>query len=421
MIKSKTTAYFIKLIKTPAKGILIILFIVFKVEAQIPGVLKPGNYNVAAYYHPMFHLEPRLKDFESKRILEWEKVKNARPRFPNHSQPKVPFWGYEDDSNPKVMEKKIKTAVEYGIGAFIFEFYWYNDSSLFEKCLKDGFLKSANVKDIKFALMWTNHDWNEFELKSIWPASFNSTVSPESFDKMTDHIISAYFKQPNYWKINGCPYFSIYRIDKFIEGMGGRGNALRYLQRFRMKVKREGFPDVHLNIITRGLENINSENGQTQPEELAAILNFNSISSYSWLNDTYLGKFPVTPYDEVLQRVEMNWNKNAGKYKIPFYPNVTMGWDISPSSDLKSAYEFKSDMNCVLGENTPSYFKVALEKARKYLDDRKIKNKIILINSWNNWSCGSYLEPDTVFKMDYLKTIKHIFKDNNEEEIFTEE
>ena len=32
---------------------------------------------------------------------EWELIKAAKPRFPNHDQPKKPLWGYTDESDPE--------------------------------------------------------------------------------------------------------------------------------------------------------------------------------------------------------------------------------------------------------------------------------------------------------------------------------
>jgi len=39
------------------------------------------------------------------------------------------------------------------------------------------------------------------------PLFYPGKITFETFDKMTDYIISAYFSQPSYWKIDGCPYF----------------------------------------------------------------------------------------------------------------------------------------------------------------------------------------------------------------------
>ena len=40
------------------------------------------------------------------------------------------------------------------------------------------------------------------------------------------------------------------------------------------------------------------------------------------------------------------------------------------------------------------------------------KTKMFNINKWNEWTEGSYLEPDMVNGMGYLNAIKKVFKDN---------
>ena len=35
--------------------------------------------------------------------------------------------------------------------------------------------------------------------------------------------------------------------------------------------------------------------------------------------------------------------------------------------------------------------------------------RILTINCWNEWTEGSYLEPDTIHGMKYLEAIKEVF------------
>jgi hypothetical protein len=66
------------------------------------------NITVASYYFGNYHPgDPRNTKMKGKNWSEWELVKAARPRFPGHPQPKVPLWGYTDESDPKVMAQKI--------------------------------------------------------------------------------------------------------------------------------------------------------------------------------------------------------------------------------------------------------------------------------------------------------------------------
>lgn len=83
------------------------------------------NVKKYAWYFPNWHPTPLNDRWHGKGWTEWECVKHASPKFEGHVQPKVPLWGYEDESDPKVFEKKIQTAHDYGIDGFIFDFYWF--------------------------------------------------------------------------------------------------------------------------------------------------------------------------------------------------------------------------------------------------------------------------------------------------------
>jgi hypothetical protein len=59
--------------------------------------------------------------------------------------------------------------------------------------------------------------------------------------------------------------------------------------------------------------------------------------------------------------------------------------------------------------NTPELFQEGLIKAKAYLDGLANEPKILNINSWNEWTEGSYLEPDSIHGMAYLNAIRKVF------------
>jgi hypothetical protein len=103
------------------------------------------------------------------------------------------------------------------------------------------------------------------------------------------------------------------------------------------------------------------------------------------------------------------WERVEKAFSLPYYPNVTMGWDASPrtvQSDayLNVGYPFVS----MLANNTPERFREALALAKARLDQRTSR-KILSINAWNEWTEGSYLEPDTQYGLAYLEAVRDVF------------
>ena len=63
-----------------------------------------------------------------------------------------------------------------------------------------------------------------------------------------------------------------------------------------------------------------------------------------------------------------------------------------------------------INNNTPENFKMALQMTRDKLLADPDGPRIMNINCWNEWTEGSYLEPDTINGMAYLEAIKSVFK-----------
>jgi hypothetical protein len=64
----------------------------------------------------------------------------------------------------------------------------------------------------------------------------------------------------------------------------------------------------------------------------------------------------------------------------------------------------------VLKNNTPENFQRALQNARSWSDMNIKTNKVITINSWNEWTEGSFLEPERQFGYRYLEALESVFK-----------
>ena len=294
---------------------------------------------------------------------EWELVKAARPRFPGHHQPNVPLWGYADESDPKVMEQKIAAAADHGVDAFIFDWYYYNDGPFLDRPIDSGFLKARNNARLKFALMWANHDWQEiqpYKLGSKREILYPGVVTPESFDKICDHVIRSYFKHPSYWRIDGKPYFSFYDLTKLMEGFGSVEATRAALDKFRATAIAAGLPGLHLNAVVWGHAVLPVEKVPADPVQLVKDLGFDSVTSYVWIHHVALPKLQ-TDYNEVRDAYFRYWNEATRKFDVPYYPNVTMGWDSSPRAHQDDEFgNFGYPFTNTIAGNTPERFQEAL-------------------------------------------------------------
>lgn len=369
---------------------------------------------VASYYFGNYHPgDPRNEEYHGKGWNEWELVKNAKPRFPGHQQPKVPLWGYEDESDPQVMAKKIDAAADHGIDAFIFDWYDYNGPFL-ENPINKGFLKAPNRNRLKFALMWANHDWLDIQpyrrgapAKLMYPGK----VDQKAYDRITDHVINDYFLQPNYWKIDGKPYFSIYDLGRFLESFGTVEATKAALDAFRAKAVKAGLPGVHFNLVAWGSPILPGESQPANYSRLAQVLGFDSVTSYVWIHHASLPN-QATDYNAVRDQYFNYWDRLVAEKTLtmPFFPNVTMGWDPSPRAAQDQEYgNFGYPFMNVISGNTPQRFKEALQLTKDRLEAQTTSPKVVTINCWNEWTEGSYLEPDTVNKFGYLEAVRDVF------------
>jgi hypothetical protein len=376
-----------------------------------------GQYEIAAYYFANYHPgDPRNAAVHGAGWSEWEVLKRAVPRFAGHYQPRVPLWGWEDESDPGVMARKIAAAAKHGLSAFIFDWYWYNDGPFLERALEQGFLQAANNDRLKFAIMWANHNWVDLHPAKAYECRrgdqrllYPGPVTRATFETIVAHTIATYFKHPAYWTVAGAPYYSIYDLSALIEGLGGVDATRDALAYFRAKTKEAGFPDLHLNQVLWNSAILPGESAVRDPGELLKTLGYDSFTSYVWIHHVPMLSFPETDYMEVCRGYLDYWEKSAGAVGLPYYPNATMGWDSSPRTVQSEIFQNAGyPFTPVLAGNTPQRFRDALAQIKARMD--AAGTRILTVNAWNEWTEGSYLEPDTRYGLGYLEAIRDIFK-----------
>lgn len=371
---------------------------------------------VLAYYFPGWHADPRTDEWFGRGWTEWSLLEAAGPRYDGHRQPRRPAAGLEDESDPAVAARQIELARSHGIDGFLVDYYWYDDGNYLEGALDRGLLAADNSDDIDFALMWANH-----ELVDIFPTDRregepperlkDGAIDAEAFDRMTDHIVSEYFSKDNYLKVDGKPWFSIYEIGNLIQGLGGVEKTTECLDRFQKKVIAAGHPGLHLDAVVWGFGVLPTAVQISNPAELIRILGFESATSYVWIHHVDVDDFafPSADVKELQERVFEEYTRIADSLPVPFYPNVTAGWDPSPRTDYSTPFERGRYPFTPVWDQTPEEFRGGLLRASRFLEVHPSRNPVVTINAWNEWTEGSYLLPDTTHGLAFLDAVRDVF------------
>ena len=387
----------------------LLLFALFLLGGRSIALQAAKHYDVAAFLYPAYaYNDPRLRPFWPSGMGEWETVMTMQKRNPGHYWDRKPLWGPVNEADPAVMEMEIEQATRHGVNVFIFDWYWFDGRPFMETTLTDGFLKAPNKDKMKFYLMWANHNvenyWDTRISKYggeniIWRGG----VDRDEFEKICKRNIEMFFKQPNYYKIDGKPVFMIYEVTTFIEGIGGVDAAIDALKWFRQEVKKAGFPDLELQFTKWNSQfnysGVDAAKASTASPRDAFIrrLGFNSMSHYQFCHFANVDQ----DYEKVLEEVYPEWDRLEKEFTIPYYPHISIGWDNSP----------RTGKSAVTTNNTPERFEQALRKAKAWVDARPKLHPLITINSWNEWTETSYLEPDDLYGYGYLEAVKHVFVD----------
>ncbi len=391
-----------------------LLLTVALAQAQSTKTPEPSqsakHYDVAAFVWPSYHPDDRAKVFWPDSIGEWQTVMNNKPKFEGHEQPRFPIWGYVNEADRYVMEMEIAAAADHGVNVFIYDWYWYDRMSFLEACLNDGFLKAQNNSRMKFYLMWANHDvtlgWDKrnaddaFTKKNkaiIWKGA----VDRKEFEIIAHRWIEKYFSQPTYYKIDGKPVFMLYDLNNFVQGLGGIDQAKDAIAWFRAEVKKAGFPGLELQLSMRkdskkSLSAVASDNIGTQ-KDVVEKLGFDSLTHYQFGHFTDVNR----DYNTIMSDVVRDWETISKDYTAHYYPHVSVGWDSSPRT-----FNYKG---AIVKNNTPANFEQALRQAKAFVEAHPKQAPLITINSWNEWTETSYLEPCTKYGYGYLEAVKSVF------------
>jgi hypothetical protein len=297
--------------------------------------------------------------------------------MPNDPQPRVPLWGYYDNSDTHLVEAEIDLASNSGISCFVFDWYYNNGVAFYETPIRDAFTKAKNRNRMKFMLMWANQSL----------PGWNFNYQEYDFKRMADDLIKDFIGRPNYWRIGGRPVFGIFLIKPMLDTLGA--------QAFK-----DVFSEMRRRVNAAGLGNILVMACEQHVPGLRA-LGFDGATSYQTMNGFGPG---ATDYAAAVARSIRFWELKAKDLDVPYFPDCSVGWDNSPRMQGRG-----SSLSYVTGRS-PAQFEGLLRAAKRFTIQQKLDPPAIFISSWNEWTEDHYLLPDRDYGHSYLDVIRNEFR-----------
>ena len=346
-----------------------------------------------AFYLPQYYPIPENEKWYGKGFTEWTNVAKAKPLFKGHYQPHIPAdLGFYDMRLPETIISQVRLANEYGVDGFCYWHYWFGNG---RKLLAEPFERLLQNKDINigFCLSWANGSW----IANKWSdTAGKQTVMEQLYPGESDTIEHFYdvlpaFKDKRYITVNGSPVFAIHEPLKVPD-------VDRMIIRWNELARKEGFEKIHF---------VAKDRYCTNKQQLIE-LGFDSIYDLNLLrihqDQSFFKKARMKIQRRLFHLPTVYKYKDAAEVMLVegdkennVMPVIAPNWDHSPRSGSREV---------MFSECDPKYFQKLVEKAIEYSRNKPEENRIIFIQSWNEWGEGNHLEPDLKYGLGYLEAIK---------------
>lgn len=357
---------------------------------------------VIAMYLPQYHPIPLNDEWWGQGFTEWTNVASAKPLFRGHYQPRIPAdLGFYDLRLPETREAQASMARDAGIEGFMYWHYWFGKGKrLLERPFQE--VLESGKPDYPFCLGWANHSWS----KKTWTAKNDgdtkNTILKQTYveEEFVDHFYDVLpaFKDPRYIKVDGKPFFLIYNILAM-------PNPSLFMDKWQALAIENGLKGIHF------VGNIMGHEAEQRKEDVfSSGVDATVLSNLIYAEEKCCRKWGM--YWKKFQTRVLNMGPERYNYK-DFIKNV------------HNEYEFREDVYPVVypqldrtpraGKNaiiltgsTPELFAKYVEDTLRIVQNKRMENRFVFINAWNEWGEGNYIEPDQKFGRGYLEALKAV-------------
>lgn len=356
---------------------------------------------IYALYLPQFHRIPENDKWWGQGYTEWNAVREAKNYYKGQNQPKVPLNdNYYDlsDEDGNVWRWQVGLANNYGVDGFIIYHYWFKDNKKLLEKPAEILFKNDDISTCYF-FCWANEPWRKTWYGNNLELLIDQDYGNENDWRIHFEYLKPFFLDKRYKKINNKPVFAIYKtasIDKLFE--------IKKL--WDSLAKEIGFDGIYLLGAKTAFEQ----------EQRANIVDGEYLFEPAYTLHYQYNKIQVAKR-VVLRNIKKIYNRIFGEkrliqienlkdlYDAIELPNPVITKDIyyglCPSWDNTPR---KQHNGCAFINSSPDLFKL---KLRSFLKSKK-GGDFVVINAWNEWGEGAYLEPDTINGYGYLEAIKEL-------------
>lgn len=354
--------------------------------------------SIFALYLPQFYQTSYNDEWWGEGYTEWTACKKARQLYVGHYQPRVPMDGnYYDLSNIESIAWQAALAREYGIDGFALYHYY----SLGDKLLDvpvEALLTHTEI-DIKFFLYWANESWRKAwfgqDPKIVWKQEYGGEGDWEAHFQ----YCLPFFKDERYHRIDGKPVFAIYKDNDLPD-------TDVFVGLWQRLAREAGLPGIYFiktadfwngsdkgpynTIVTREPVYTNScgmskiDILKRKISQAFANLGYKLNVPDRFKRVAYRGSYDRA-WENILER-EVEDGTVLGAF---------CDWDNSPRRGFNSI---------VMEGASPEKFKTYMR--RLICKAVRIHSPMIVINAWNEWAEGAYLEPDERYGNGYLAAVR---------------
>jgi len=342
-----------------------------------------------AFYLPQFHTIPENNNWWGKGFTEWTNTQKVKPLFEGHYQPREPHkdFGYYDLTNVTTIKKQAVLAKQHGIYGFCFYLYWFSGKQLLEKPL-DIFLAHPEI-NINFCLCWANENWTK-----RWDGLDDEILMRQNYtdDDPIKFIedIQKYIVDERYIKIDDCPIILVYNPGDILNVKNVFVKWRKYAEKIGIgKIKILICETFNNNSKTLNIYDVVDGSVEFPPHNVFLVI-ANKLKHLVNFGCVYDYKMVVS---ELINKNKREEAVNEKSDNIPFYRTCMLGWDNTPRR--------KNGWTIFAGFSLKSFFDwVSL----LVYEAQKTSKSFIFVNAWNEWSEGTYLEPDKKYGYANINT-----------------